>query len=505
VAWLAGLVPTLLALAAVAGLGLFGQRFGWKMPRFSALAGTAAPAPDDWCAAHAVPESICVECQKGAPKGRTFGWCQEHGVHECPFCHPEVAQLDSPPAVTPEMLARSAAARAFTDRPENSKKCKLHQRRLQFASLEVFRKAGIEVRPVTHGAVTETITAPGEILYDPTRVARLSSRLAGTVWRVEKNVGDRVRRGDVLALVDAAEVGKAKAAFLHALFQVAQKKKTLASLEEFSASIRAQVIRAARAALDEARVQLVTAGQALANLGMPVAADSLAGLAPAEASRRVQFLGLPPALAGTLAARTTSANLLPLVAPLDGVVVAREVADGESVGTARVLFVVADTSRMLLQLGVRLEDARRVKVGQVVTFRGEGGPGLAGRVDWVSTAVDETSRTVRVRAELDNADGRLRARTFGTGTVVLREEGRAIVVPSEAVHWEGCCHVVFVRDRNFEGKDAPRVFHVRKVQPGTRTEGRTEIVAGVLPGEMVATAGSGLLRSELLKNNLGAG
>ena len=56
---------------------------------------------------------------------------------------------------------------------------------------------------------------------------------------------------------------------------------------------------------------------------------------------------------------------------------------------------------------------------------------------------------MKVRVDLPNADGRLRANTFGTGRIVLREEPQAIVVPSEAVHWDGCCNVVFVRDKNF--------------------------------------------------------
>lgn len=510
---LADLVPTVLALAAVAGLVLFGQRVGWKMPKFSVLVGAAQPEKDDWCAEHAVPDSICVECQKDScslkdgcsGKLPAFGWCQAHGVTECPLCHPEVAQLPSPAQVTPDMLARAEAARDFADRVLNSKKCKLHQRRLQFASLEAARKSGVQVGPVGVGVVTEAITAPGEIAYDPTRVARLSPRLAGTLWRVEKSVGDRVRQGDVLALVDAAEVGRAKAGFLQALFQLELKRKTLASLEA-SSSVPAQSVREARAAADEARIQLVTAQQALSNLGMPVEADTLRGLEPAEATRRVQFLGLPAGLAASLAGRTSSANLLPLLAPQDGVVVSRDAVAGESVDTKKALFVLADTSWLWLQLEVRLEDAARVKVGQPVRFKADGSPApLTGRVAWVSTAVDEKARTVRVRADLGNAEGRLRAQTFGSGTVVLREEKGAVVVPSEAVHWEGCCHVVFVRDKQFDAEGALKVFHVRKVQPGARIDKQTEIVAGVLPGELVATAGSGLLRSELLKNNLGAG
>jgi multidrug efflux pump subunit AcrA (membrane-fusion protein) len=88
----------------------------------------------------------------------------------------------------------------------------------------------------------------------------------------------------------------------------------------------------------------------------------------------------------------------------------------------------------------------------------------------------------------------------------LREEKEAIAVPNEAIHWEGCCHVVFVRDKGyFDSKDSPKVFHVRTVRPGTRNGTFTEIIAGVLPGEVLATKGSDVLRAELLKNSLGEG
>ena len=84
-----------------------------------------------------------------------------------------------------------------------------------------------------------------------------------------------------------------------------------------------------------------------------------------------------------------------------------------------------------------------------------------------------------------------------------------MVVPTESLHWEGDCHVVFVRDKDFAKADSPKVFHVRKVRPGvsesTQAGSVTEIIAGLLPGEQVATANSGILRTELLKNNLGEG
>ena len=126
-------------------------------------------------------------------------------------------------------------------------------------------------------------------------------------------------------------------------------------------------------------------------------------------------------------------------------------------------------------------------------------------MSWISTAVDDQTRTVKVRVDLPNLDGRLRANTFGTGRIVLREEPNAIVVPSEAVHWDGDCHVVFVRDKDFLREGAPKFFHVRKVRLGVKNGDTTEIIVGLMPGEVIASRNSVVLEAQLLKSNLGAG
>lgn len=503
-------------IGVTAGVAALGQATGWHLPKASALRGEAATEPDDWCQEHGVPESACVECRPDLlPRGKVYKPCRDHGVADCPLCHPDVAQLPTMPAVTADDRDRAARALAFAPREENDLKCKKHERRIQLPTDEMAYRLGLEVAPATRGPVAEVIQATGEITYDPTRVARVAPRAGGTVWRVVREAGDKVRAGEVLVIIDSAEVGKVKAEFQQALVQLDLRRETLAKLKPGAgATVPGKDVQAAEAAVEEAEVRMLAAEQALANLGLPLKAQDVRGLSPADLAGRMQFLGLPEPLAKTLAGRSTSSNLLPVVAPLDGEVVARSAVSDEAADPTKPLFTVADTSRMWLTLRVRAEDANRVKPGQPVRFRhaGHAGPSGwdSGTVVWVSPAADEKTRTVPVRVDLPNPSDRHHANTFGTAEVVLRDEPCAVVVPAGAVHWEGCCHIVFVRDRDYEKADAAKVFHVRKVRPGAKDVPTpagpvTEIAAGLLPGERVATTNSGVLRSELLKNDLGAG
>jgi membrane fusion protein, heavy metal efflux system len=511
-------IPPFAVIAACAGLLLWGHQGGWAVPKFSALFGPASAEKEAWCAEHGVPEAACVECNAALLPRLKSTWCRTHGVHNCPFEHPEVVQTKRPPVVLPADLDRARRALALKDRPENGSKCKAQERRIQFASVAVLDKMGVDVAPVDRGAVVETVPVSGEIAYEQTRVAPLFTPVAGRVWEVTPKglVGEEVKQGDVLAVIDAVEVGKAKAVFLQAVAQLDLKARSLAALQPLGTegAISGARLREVEIAHREAQIHVVASQQALANLGLPIRAEDVKGLSPDHLGRLLQFLGLPYEITRRLDPATTTANLIAVRASRDGIVTEARVVAGEMTDPAKTLFVVADTSRMWLKLNVRAEDVNYLRIrdrktganGQTVRFRPDGSDHeVSGELVWKSTAVDEKTRTVQFRADLPNPDGRLMAHSFGTGRVILREEKEAIVVPSEAVHWEGDCHVVFVRDKNFLEESAPKVFHVRSVRPGVTNGSNTEIIAGVLPGEVVATHNSAALRAELLKNNLGAG
>ena len=504
-------VPGLAVISVLAGLGVWGHHSGWNVPRFSELTGSAAAAADDWCEEHNVPESQCVECNSGRfpeyPKPETGQWCEEHGVHLCPLHHPGIAQLRESAEVTEEDFEQARRALELRPRPENNFACTFYRRRVQFASRDAVLAAGVEVEPVFQVPIVEAIEVVGEIRYDGTRLARLSSKSAGSVWQVECQVGDHVRTGDVLALIDAAQVGQAKADLLSALADEQLHMANYDRLEGLteSGAIAGRQLLEIEAALRRARSAVLSAQQTLVNLGLPVVLDELRGMPEQELANRLRFVGIPENFVSALRQEAVTSNLLPVRASLDGEVVARNVVAGEVVDTSRMLFEVADTSRAWLMLNVPIEEARYLTVGQRVRFRQDDGETVEGNVSWISTASDPKTRMVKVRADLPNPDGRLRNETFGSGQIVLREEPEATAVPHNAVQWDGSCHVVFVRDRRYFEEEAPSLFHVRTVRLGAKTEDMTELIAGVLPGEIVATTGADVLRAQLLKNNLGAG
>ena len=496
-------LPTLLVLAAAGAVGWWGHKNEWKLPKFSQLGG-AVKDQDDWCGEHNVPESRCVECDDSLmPKAEARGWCKLHGVPECVLCNPELAQLTPTPVVSDADRDRAKRALDFADRPANTAICQKHLRRIQYATAADAKKAGVETDLVWTAPAVEFVAAPGEIGYDQTKVAHLSARSPGNVWKVFKHLGQEVRAGEVLALVDAAEVGKAKAELLQAVASLRTREQVVAG--STGGVVSAAKVREAEAAVVEAEIRVTAGCQALTNLGLRVEEAETKSLSGEQLRAKLHLLGLPPETARDIDPKTAPNTLLPLVAPLDGRVMSREVVAGEVVDTARLLFEVVDTRSLWLTLDVKAEDAGRVKVGQTVRFRPDGGTGeLSASLTWRSSQADPKTRTVKVRADLADPDQKLVANTFGAGRVIFREEEKAIAVPNEAVQWDGCCHVVFVRDKDYRSSEF-KVFHVRKVRLGVRGEKTTEVIAGVLPGELVVTKGSGLMLNELLRGELGEG
>ena len=358
--------------------------------------------------------------------------------------------------------------------------CRVSATTISLSSPAVSRAAGFEYSAIERQSLARELVRNAEIAYDADRYARLSSRAPGVVVEVRAELGRRVEAGEPIALVDSSALGSAKADLLQAAELVslweANAEREAALVEKGVGTQRA--LLESRTKLSEARIALSRARQRLRNLG----------LAEAELER---------------AERTRdTGSLLPIKAPFAGTLVERNAVIGETVDERVVLFALADTSTAWAMIDLRESDLAVVRTGQAVAFRS---PALGGRVargalTWISTELDRKTRTLKARAELDNADGLLKAFLFGTATISAGRSDTALFVPKSAVQWEGCCNVAFVR-----ADEEGTVFRPARLALGFDAGDGYEVIAGLSGGERVVTTGSFILKNELLKDSMGAG
>jgi Cu(I)/Ag(I) efflux system membrane fusion protein len=221
-------------------------------------------------------------------------------------------------------------------------------------------------------------------------------------------------------------------------------------------------------------------------------ADSLV----AASRRRLQYWEISDDQIAELERSGTVRRTLTLRAPVDGVVLQKNVIQGQSVMAGAALFQIADLSTVWLEADVFENDIGLMRVDQraEVTFDAYPGQPFSGAVTYVYPTVDPASRTGRVRIELPNAGGRIRPGLFGTARFRAPLGGRGVVVPRQAALVTGDRQLVFVEDSL--GRFVPR-----RVTLGAESDSLVQVLSGLRAGERVVATSAFLLDAE---SNLGA-
>jgi cobalt-zinc-cadmium efflux system membrane fusion protein len=293
------------------------------------------------------------------------------------------------------------------------------------------------------------------------------------IREVRADEGEKVRKADVLVVIDSAEVGTAKAQYLTASAAVELAKVNLSSAE---ALMEQKIVGTkkgveARSSSNQAKAELLNTKQRLRNLGFSDA--DLASIARTE----------------------DTSSMLNVVAPLDGTLVERLAVMGVAVERTTLLFVDVDISRMWAWIDVYETEIGQVAPGRAVRFTisGTDTPVFTGHVELIGAAVNPATRTVRVRAELANTGGKLRAKQFGQAEIQVGNEHEAVNVSKDAVQNDGeADHVLLLQP---DGAFRPQRVKTRPAE----TPAEVEVEWGLEPGQRVVTTGAFLLKAELLK------
>lgn len=318
--------------------------------------------------------------------------------------------------------------------------------------------AGIGLgRPSRGGA--GTIELPAIVEGDPQGMQVVSAAIGGRVASLTRNLGQPIRRGDVLAVIESREAAALNAEIEAARARLALARSNLAREERLFAQRVSpeQDVIAARTAAAEARIAL-------------------------ELARRQ--VGAAGVGGGRL-------DRIAITAPISGQVISRGAVPGQMVAADAELYRIADLATLSLSFNLRPADAGRVRPGAGVTIRAAGRE-APGRVAFVSPALDPQTRLVPAIATLDNRSGLWWLGEPVTVAVTLAGGGGDMIrVPAAAVQTIGGRSAVFVR--------TPTGFEVRPVVLGDGSGGDVIVRQGLEGREVIATTNSFTLKAELGK------
>jgi len=345
----------------------------------------------------------------------------------------------------------------------------------------------IETEIVTTAPISGVITATGKILVPEDRTAVIGPVNEGRIVKLYAGQGSKVRKGQKLAELESADIDQAEADYLKALADSENAKRSAAA-----------EIKLAQQTYDRTKAlyeKTVVAGKNLqsAEHDLEVAratAENNAASTKATliaARRHLLILGLNDATIDALATKPGLAATFSLNSPIDGTVVERDATIGATVGTDANVFKIIDTSRVWIDANVFEKDLPRVRNGQGVKVTTTAFPGttFSGRVIFINSVVDPESRTVKVRTEVPNPDGRLKPDMFANVEIITDVNSTAISVPQSAVLEDNGKSLVFVAEGNG--------YKQKQVQLGIKNGDRVEIIDGLNAGDRVVIKGNYLL------------
>ncbi len=331
---------------------------------------------------------------------------------------------------------------------------------------------GIKVETLNGGSASSTISRPASVSYDLDQIAKVGPRIEAKVVEVIKDLGEQVNKDEPIALMSSVGLGKAKAEYirLRARLKAEQARyEREKSLYEQEISSQAELLDA-EANYQEAKAELNSSAEAL----------RLYGLSKTD-------------IQNIEAGSDQPLSRFYLTSPLDGVIQERDISPGQTISPSETPIHVANLSKMWVMIDAYEQDIRYLNKGQSVSLSVRSIPGqtFEGTTDWVSYSLEKQSRTMPVRAIVENPNRKLRAGMFGTARISTGKERSVAMIPIDAVQTVNGEKVVFVPGEEL------RSYKPVDVMLGGENDGYVEIASGLQPGDEAVVAGAFDLKSAL--------
>ncbi len=347
---------------------------------------------------------------------------------------------------------------------------------------------GISLEAVSKQDVSAMLDLPGILTVNQNRTAHISSYVQGKVVSHSADLGDRIHKGQTLVTINSPEFAQAQANFLRsrAKYLLSKKEYERAKMLWTEKAIEEKEYLKREAEYENLATEYGALGSALHSYGIThEQIDELIEKCKSIEEKEYKCEIADPNL--------------PILSPLSGTVIFRDVVKGEHVEPEKILFTVSDLSTLWAILDVYEKDLPTIQKESAVAITTSIYPekSFPGKIKTISDLIDEKLRTIKIRVEVNNSDGLLKPNMYVRGKIENREETSDILaIPEEAIqNWEGE-KIVFV----FEKAD---IFAVRPIKLGNKVGQNRIIVQGLQEGERIVVRGAFYLKTEISKATFG--
>lgn len=335
--------------------------------------------------------------------------------------------------------------------------------------------AGLSIQTATRGEFRTHRDFPSTVVPNHHATAEVTTLVRGRVMDVYVDFGTQVKKGDLMAMLYSEELGMAQSAYLKAVAKL---------------FVAEQSYERAKYLLTEKVLALADAQKRKGEM-LTLRAEKR------ETRDRLRFYGMADEQIQNLERDDAIRSYVPILAPFDGRIIARNLTKGEVVETTEKLFTVADLSEVWVLANIPEKDIQYIhpdgsSVDQSVEVLVNTYPNqiFHGKITYVGDILDVATRTMSLRLELPNPDKKLKPEMYATVRVYAEPEPNVLAVPETAVQRDRDRRFVFVQ------RDAES-FEARDVTLGESNGHDVKILDGLREGEHVVVKGGFVLKSEL--------